>query len=124
MHCAILCYNREAAIGTTWTKESEEAVMAELGVIQQRLSSEGKLVASARLDTTKTATTLQKTPVEQLVIDGPFAETKEQLLGFYVVECASKDEALGIARELSAAVPVGAYEIRPMRAFHPDARIG
>ena len=47
---------------------------------------------------------------------------QEQLLGFYLVECASKDEAIVIARELSAAVPVGSYEIRPLRGFSPDRR--
>jgi hypothetical protein len=122
MHYAILCYNREAAIGVTWTKESEEAVMAQLATIQEKLTRESKLVSTARLDLTTTATTLKKSPVEQLVLDGPFAETKEQLLGFYVVECGSMDEALAIARELSAAVPVGSYEIRPMRSFSRDQR--
>ena len=117
MHYAILCYNRESAIGTTWNKESEATVMAELGLVCEKLTSEGKLVAKARLDTTKTAKTLQKSPVDQLVLDGPFAETKEQLLGFYVVECDSIEEAIAIARDLSKAVPVGSYEIRPIRSF-------
>ena len=49
------------------------------------------------------------------MLDGPFAETKEQLLGFYVVECGSKEEALAIARELSVAVPHGAPGKRPRR---------
>jgi len=48
------------------------------------------------------------------VIDGPFAETKEQLLGFYVVDCKNLDEALDVARDLGAANPGGAYEIRPV----------
>ncbi|MEP7122892.1 MAG: YciI family protein [Byssovorax sp.] len=122
MHYAILCYNHEAAIGTTWPKASEEAVMAHLATIQDKLTREGKLVSAARLDRTTTATTLKKSPVEQLVLDGPFAETKEQLLGFYIVECGSMEEALSIARELSAAVPVGSYEIRPMRSFARDQR--
>jgi hypothetical protein len=122
MHYAILCYNREAAIGTTWTKDSEATVMAQLATIQEKLTREGKLVAAARLDQTTTATTLKKSPLEQLVLDGPFAETKEQLLGFYIVECGSKDEAIAVARELSAAVPVGSYEIRPLRGFSPDQR--
>lgn len=122
MHYAILCYNREAAIGTTWPKESEAAVMAHLATIEAKLTSEGKLVSSARLDLTTTATTLKKSPLEQLVLDGPFAETKEQLLGFYIVECGSKDEAMAVARELSAAVPVGSYEIRPLRTLSRDKR--
>ncbi|HXQ46279.1 MAG TPA: YciI family protein, partial [Caulobacteraceae bacterium] len=49
-----------------------------------------------------------------LVIDGPFAETKEQLLGFYIVDCTDLDDALGVARELGKANPGGAYEIRPL----------
>lgn len=122
MHYAILCYNRESGIGTTWPKESEAAVMAELGAIQEKLGREGKLVTSARLDLTTTASTLKKSPVEQLLMDGPFAETKEQLLGFYVVECVSKEEAIAIARELAAVVPVGSYEIRPLRSYSPDQR--
>ena len=52
-----------------------------------------------------------------LVIDGPFAETKEQLLGFYLIDCGSLEEALDIARELGAANPGGAYEIRPIGYF-------
>jgi hypothetical protein len=53
------------------------------------------------------------------VIDGPFAETKEQLLGFFIIDCASLDEALGIARDLAEANPGGAYEIRPVSMFWP-----
>ena len=56
-----------------------------------------------------------------MVIDGPFAETKEQLLGFYVVDCASLEETLAIARELAAANPGGAYEIRPIGLFNPGS---
>ena len=53
------------------------------------------------------------------MIDGPFAETKEQLLGFYVVDCDNLDEALGLSRATSArANPGGAYEIRPVGVLH------
>jgi len=55
------------------------------------------------------------------VIDGPFAETKEQLLGFYLVDCTSLDDALAIARELGQANPGGAYEIRPVTLFEPGS---
>ena len=50
-----------------------------------------------------------------MVLDGPFAETKEQLLGFYVVDCDSLEEALDFARDLAKANPGGAYEMRPDR---------
>ena len=57
-----------------------------------------------------------------LVIDGPFAETKEQLLGFYIVDVADLDDALGVARELAAANPGGgAYEVRPVSLFVPGS---
>ena len=73
---------------------------------------------------TTSATTLRKTQEPPLVIDGPFAETKEQLLGFYVVDVAGLDEALEIARELAAANPGGAYELRPVAVYFPDQRTG
>ena len=56
------------------------------------------------------------------MIDGPFAETKEQLLGFYIIDVADLEDALGVARELAAANPGGAYEIRPVALFNPDQR--
>jgi hypothetical protein len=58
------------------------------------------------------------------VIDGPFADTKEQLLGFFIVEVENLDEALGIARELAAAKTGSTYEIRPIALYFPDRRAG
>ena len=67
------------------------------------------------------ATTLRKSRGENLVIDGPFAETKEQLLGFYIIDCASLDQAIETAKELAIANPgTGSYEIRPVAEFHPS----
>jgi hypothetical protein len=53
------------------------------------------------------------------VLDGPYAETKEQLLGFYIVDCNNLDEAVEVARDLGTANPGGAYEIRPVGLFQP-----
>jgi hypothetical protein len=117
---AILCYNDESAVWS-WSKDEEDACMARLSVVQQKLAREGKLGPVARLMPTTAATTLRKDREPALVIDGPFAETKEQLLGFYVVECAALDEALEIARELGRANPGGAYEIRPLATFRPGS---
>ena len=55
------------------------------------------------------------------MVDGPYAETKEQLLGFYVVDFDNLEEALGYVRELGVANPGGAYEIRPLRLYLPGA---
>jgi hypothetical protein len=78
--------------------------------------------ASLRLLPTTAATTLRKDGDPPLVIDGPFAETKEQLLGFYLIDADDLDDALNIARELAAANPGGAYEIRPVGLYNPDER--
>ena len=115
---AMLCYNAEDVV-FSWSKEEDDAVMAKLTVMNDRLRREGKLGPSARLMPTTAATTLRKDGGDQMVLDGPFAETKEQLLGFYVLDCASLDEALDIAREMGLANPGGAYEIRPVRLFLP-----
>ena len=62
-------------------------------------------------------------PEPAVVTDGPFAETKEQLLGFYVIQGADLEEALAITRELGQANPGGAYEIRPMSLFFPGGGV-
>ncbi|MCA0358112.1 MAG: YciI family protein [Proteobacteria bacterium] len=115
---AILCYNQEDVV-CAWSKEEDEAVMQKLGVVQQRLTQEGRLGPVARLMPTTAATTLRKDREPPLVLDGPFAETKEQLLGFYVVDCESLDGALQVAKDLGKANPGGSYEIRPIAMFQP-----
>jgi hypothetical protein len=118
---AILCYHDEAAVGAL-TKEEDDALMADLAVVRNQLSAEGKLGPVARLMPTTAATTLREGR-EPMVIDGPFAETKEQLLGFYVVDCASLEEAIEASRRLlvprAKAGLKGTFEIRPISIFHP-----
>jgi hypothetical protein len=120
MQYAILCYNDEDVVWS-WTKEEDDAVMAKLAVVHERLTAQGKLGPALRLLPTTAATTLRKDSDPPLVIDGPFAETKEQLLGFYVIDVADLDEALGICRELARANPGGAYEVRPLALYLPGA---
>ena len=104
-----------------WTKEEDDAVMAKLAVVQQKLADQGRLGPVARLLPTTAATTIRKGR-EPLVIDGPFAETKEQLLGFYVVDSSTLDEAVETARELArASSSAGAFEIRPLSVFRPGS---
>jgi len=114
---ALLCYNSEEMV-FSWDKDEESAVMNRLGVVRDKLSREGKLGPSLRLMPTTAATTLRKSD-PPMVIDGPFAETKEQLLGFYIVDCADLEDALDVARQLSDANPGGAYEIRPLLVYNP-----
>lgn len=120
MQYAILCYHSEDVV-CAWTREQDEAVMARLKVVQDRLLQQGKLGPVARLLPTTTATTLRKHSEPPVVLDGPFAETKEQLLGFYVVDCADLEEVVQIAKELGQANPGGSYEIRPIAILFPGA---
>ena len=115
----LLCYNNETEV-MGWTQAQDDAVMGRLSVIHERLEGEGKMGPSGRLQGTTSAKTLVKTDTP-FVVDGPYAETKEQFLGFYVLDVADMDEALGIARELGVANPGGAYEVRPIRLYLPGA---
>ena len=121
MHYAILCYDLEAAVGS-WTKAEDDALMARQAVVERKLAADGKLGPVVRLMPTTAATTLRK-GVEPLITDGPFAETKEQLLGFFIVDCASLDEVIGVARLLAQAYAdgTGIYEIRPIATYDPGS---
>jgi hypothetical protein len=117
---AILCYNDEDAV---WSrpKAEDDACMSALHAVERKLADQGRLGPVARLLPTTAATTLRK-GAEPLVLDGPFAETKEQLLGFYILDCDGLDQALEAAKDLARAWPdTGAYEIRPLAVFRPGA---
>ena len=116
---AVLCYNEEKAV-SQWSREEDDATMDRLMQVQQRLARNRQIGPVARLKNTTEARTLRKTSGAPMVLDGPFAETKEQFLGFYVIDCASMDEAEAITRELAEANPgSGSYEIRPVSVFLP-----
>jgi hypothetical protein len=116
---AILCYASEDVV-CSWSKAQDDEVMANLLDVQDKYAKAGRLGPVARLVPTTAATTLRKVKGESVVIDGPFAETKEQFLGFYTLECADLDEAVEFARELSEVNPSGgSYEIRPVSIFNP-----
>jgi len=121
---AILCYNNEAAVSSK-TQQQDDALMDELHVVQDKLMAERKLGPHVRLMPTKASTTLRYTD-SALVVDGPFAETKEQLLGFYVVDCATHEEAVEVARRLAgpriaAGFGPGSLEIRPIGVANPGS---
>ncbi|MHB2267452.1 YciI family protein [Aliihoeflea sp. PC F10.4] len=118
---AILCYDHEDAVGQ-WTDEEDAAVMQRLDGVLQKVEKTGRLGPVARLLPTTAATTLRKSAGEPLVIDGPFAETKEQFLGFYLIDCTDLDEAIAFSKELAEANPGnGSYEIRPVGYMRPPS---
>lgn len=114
---AILCYHSETVVGS-WTKEEDDAVLAKRAVVKEKLAAQGKLGPVARLMPTSAAVTV-RAGREPIVLDGPFAETKEQLLGFYVVDCETLDEVIEAARGMVD--ESGAFEIRPLRSFAPGS---
>ena len=120
---AMFCYDSEAEVGA-WTKDQDASAMTNLGAVQDKLAKAGKLGPVVRLMPTTTATTLRKGR-DAVVLDGPFAETKEQLLGFFVVDCATLDEAVETARELASCYSSsGCYEIRPVGFYNPGVSVG
>jgi hypothetical protein len=110
---AILCYNREDEV-QAWSKQQHDKTMAGLAAVNEKLSKAGRLGPVARLLPTTAATTLRKDREPAIVIDGPFAETKEQLLGFFIIDCKDLEHAIETAKELGQHNPGGAYEIRPV----------
>jgi len=112
---AVLCYHREKVVGA-WTQAEDDAVMTHHKAAAEQIAQLGKLGPVVRLLPTTTASTM-RLGHQPLVVDGPFAETKEQLLGFYVLDCASAAEAAELARPF--AQEGGALEIRPIHTFIP-----
>ncbi|MBI1291422.1 YciI family protein [bacterium] len=115
MRYTILCYHNEE-ITSSWTAEEDAAVIECLKAVNRKWAKNFEPIV--RLMPTSAATTLRK--AENIVTDGPFAETKEQLLGFYVVNVESLDMAIQIAREMAEANPGGAYELRPIALYYPS----
>jgi len=118
---AILAYHVEEEVAS-WTPEEDAAVMRDLNKVHGRLNQEGRLGPAARLGATNGACVLRGRG-KGVVTDGPFTESKEQLLGFYVIDCADRDAAIAAARNLREANPSAMYEIRPVKLYLPGLPI-
>ena len=114
---SILCYESEA-LAAGRTKQEDDAMMVRLRNVTRKLKDEGKLGPVARLMPTTTAMHI-RSGKEPTVTDGPFAETKEQLLGFYVIDCPTLEDAIAAATLLAREKPHGTLEIRPVAVFNP-----
>jgi hypothetical protein len=111
---ALLAYHVEDVV-MSWTSEQDATLMKNLLEAHERVNRKADLGPTARLGETRRALTLRN----GTVIDGPFAETKEQLLGFYMLDCANADAAVDAARELQRVNPGAVYEIREIRRYIP-----
>jgi hypothetical protein len=96
-----------------WDEVGRDACYAESAQLARELHAAGKLLGTNALMPVSTATTLRTTNGKRFVTDGPFAETREQLGGYFLVDAADLDEAIEIARRLPAG-KLGAVEIRPV----------
>jgi hypothetical protein len=114
---AILAYHSEAEVAS-WSAEEDAALMLNLNKVHDRLTQEKCLGPAARLSGTERACVLRGSGAG-LVTDGPFAESKEQLLGFYVIDCDDCDAAITAARDLHRVNPGAIYEIRPVLLHLP-----
>ena len=115
----LLIYGDEAAGNERFAQMSEEEQQADMGrwwAYGQELEQAGAHVAGEALHPTETAQTVTVVNGERLVTDGPFAETKEQLGGFYIVDVPSKEEALEWAAKIPSA-DRGKIEVREIMVF-------
>ena len=97
-----------------------DAEMASWGAVMGEMGSAGVMIAAQGLDTEATATTVRTRGGEDLVTDGPFAETKEAFFSYIVIDVADLDEALSWAKRMPN-VTYGSVEIRPLSSHEQDA---
>lgn len=113
---AVLIYDSEKEIGAL-SKTQLDALIERHERVQERLAAQKRLGPVVRLMSTQAAATFKQH--QNVVVDGPFAETKEQLLGFYVVDCPTQDEAMEAARLIGGACNARTLEVRPVELFYP-----
>jgi hypothetical protein len=100
-----------------WEKIPEperDEIMRQYGEFQQRLASSGHYRAGAKLGSSATATTVREKAGKVVITDGPFAETKEQLGGYHLIDCKDLDEAIAIAQRIPTLRAGGVVEVRPL----------
>lgn len=124
MQYSILIYGVEGEFERL-TEEEQSELMAGHGRLQERLKAKGQF-AGAKLMPTSSAVSLKPAAQPEskpLVVDGPFAETKERLLGLYIADCETLEEAISFSEEISS--PIVTIEIRPIDwpggLLNPDA---
>ena len=115
MQYLCLIYEAESLMATRSDEENGK-IFQDYMTYTDDIKSSGHFVAGDALQPTDTATTVRVRDGETLVTDGPFAETKEQLGGYYLLECASLEEAIEKAAKIPSAKD-GSIEIRPIMVF-------
>ena len=109
MQYMLLIYSDEAC----WTEAEREACMRESAAISNELAAQGTCLAASPLHSVNTATCVRLRDGKRMITDGPFAETTEQLGGYYIIDVPHLDDAMAIASRLPPAKK-GTVEIRPL----------
>jgi len=112
MRYALLINTDEATEPQQGTQAANDR-MEVYAALTQEMAGAGRLKAGERLHPTSTATTVRVREGKELITDGPFAETREQLAGFYLVDCKDLDEAISYAKRIPAAA-TASVEVRPV----------
>ena len=116
MQYLLMIYRNEAELGGM-TAADRQKMMADYGAFTQSIIQSGNFKAGDRLQPATTATTVRVRDGRTLTTDGPFAETHEQLGGYYLIEAKDLDAALAIAARIPGA-RVGSIEVRPIWVYN------
>ncbi|GAB4515172.1 MAG: YciI family protein [Sulfuricaulis sp.] len=108
----LCCFDEEQWANLPQSQQDE--IMREYGAWKQDITKRGHYRAGAKLQPTASATTVRARNGKPALTDGPFAETKEQLGGYHLIECQDLDEALSIARRIPTLTAGGVIEVRPL----------
>jgi len=122
MRYMLLIYTQEDAIARSSQEEMQQVINGHRAVMQAG-RAQGVLEAAEPLANTSTATTVRMQNGNAIITDGPFAETKEQLAGYYIFDCKNLDEAIAWASRIPTGCGgmQGCVEIRPLRAVPTNA---
>jgi hypothetical protein len=118
MRYMLLIYGDEKA-AQKMSREEGQAIFREYGEFTDGIRKSGAFLAGDPLQPTSTATTVRSKNGKAVTMDGPFAETKEQLGGYYIVEAKDLDQAIAIASRIPSARMGGAVEVRPIMELGP-----
>ena len=119
----LLLIHDEEGVWENMPEEQRHEIYGQYMTYTNELRESGALVGANQLQPTATATTVRVRDGEQVVTDGPFAETKEQLGGYYLIEVESVDEAIEWAAKIPSA-QLGSIEVRPVVPSRVEASAG
>lgn len=108
-YALLICQNEKLDVSPS----EQSTRFAAYTAFQDEMTARGVLLGGERLRPTTTATTVQVREGDLVIADGPFAETKEQIAGFYLIECVDLDEAIEVASKIPT-VDVDTIEVRPV----------